>query len=114
MLNQITLVGRLVKNINLNKTANGKKVANLTLAIPRSFKNMEGIYETDFVDCTLWDTVAVNTKEYCHKGDIIGVRGRVESYVFEQEDYNKNELRVVAEKITFLSSKPKEDVKVST
>ena len=41
MLNQIVLVGRLTRNIKINKSENGKKIANISLAIPRSFKNME-------------------------------------------------------------------------
>ena len=103
MLNQIILVGRLTRDVQLKKTDNGKKVAVISLAIPRSFKNMDGLYDTDFVDCILWDQVASNTSEYCHKGDILGVKGRVQSRIYE--DKKKYRLEVVAEKVTFLSSK---------
>lgn len=48
MLNQTVLVGRLVKNPELRETENGNKVTNITLAVPRSYKNTEGVYETDF------------------------------------------------------------------
>ena len=96
MLNQIVLVGRLTSDLELKELEGGKKVAYLTLAIPRSYKNSEGEYETDFVPVVLWDEVAKNTSEYCKKGDIIGVKGRIES--------EPNRISVVAEKITFLSS----------
>lgn len=109
MLNQVTLVGRLVRNITVNKTENGKKISTITLAIPRSFKNTEGIYDTDFVNCTLWENVAMNTAEYCKKGDIVGIRGRIQSKVITEGDINKNIIEVIAEKVTFLSSKPKEE-----
>lgn len=102
MLNQIILVGRLTRDVQLKKTDNGKKVAVISLAIPRSFKNMDGLYDTDFVDCI---QVASNTSEYCHKGDILGVKGRVQSRIYEDEDKKKYRLEVVAEKVTFLSSK---------
>ena len=105
MLNQIILVGRLTRDVQLKKTDNGKKVEVISLAIPRSFKNMDGLYDTDFVDCILWDQVASNTSEYCHKGDILGVKGRVQSRIYEEEDKKKYRLEVVAEKVTFLSSK---------
>ena len=109
MLNQIILVGRLTRNIKVNKTDNGNKIATLTLAIPRSFKNSEGVYDTDFINCILFDNIAENTKEYCSKGDIIGVKGRVQSRVLEKEDGKKEYLiDIVAEKITFLSSKKEE------
>ena len=63
MLNQVILVGRLTKEVQINNSENGKKIAKITLAIPRSFKNMNGIYDTDFVDCILWDNTATNTAE---------------------------------------------------
>ena len=85
MLNQIVLVGRLTRDIVVNKS-NKSKVATISLAIPRSFKNSEGNYDTDFIDCVVFDVIAENTCEYCKKGDIIGVKGRVQSKVVEKED----------------------------
>lgn len=108
MLNQIILVGRLTKDVVINKTESGKKIANLSLAIPRSFKNMDGVYDTDFIDCILWENIAINTSEYCHKGDIVGIKGRVQSRLIEENDTKRNIIEVVAEKVTFLTSK-KED-----
>ena len=98
MLNQIVLVGRLVSDPEINELENGNKVTNITLAIPRSYKNSEGIYETDFIDCVLWNGIAENTSEYCKKGNIIGVKGRLQRL-------EGNELQVIAERVTFLSSK---------
>ena len=97
MLNQVVIVGRLVAKPIVEKNENGRKVSEITLAVPRSYKNAEGIYETDFIKCTLWNGIAENTVEYCNKGDIIGVKGRLECL-------GGNELQVVAEKITFLSN----------
>ncbi len=108
MLNQVVLVGRLVREFEVRLTENQKKVATITLAVPRSFKNLEGVYETDFIDCTLWDSTATNTKDYCHKGDILGIRGRIQSRTVEEDEKMHTVLEVVAEKVTFLSSKPKE------
>ena len=72
MLNQIVIVGRLVKDPELRETDSGKKVTNITLAVPRSYKNVSGEYETDFIDCTLWTGIAENTSAYCKKGDLLG------------------------------------------
>lgn len=104
MLNQIVLVGRLVKKPELREADNKKKYSYITLAVPRSFKNMNGEYDTDFIDCILWDNIASNTVEYCDKGDIVGVKGRIQSRVIEKEDTKKYVLEVIAEKVTFLSS----------
>ena len=109
MLNQVVLVGRLAQELQLNKSDSGKKVATITLAVPRSFKNMEGGYDTDFIRCVLWDNIAENTKEYCKKGDIVGVKGRIQSRVLEKDKKKETVLEIIGEKVTFLSSKPKEE-----
>lgn len=81
-----------------------KKVSNVVLAVPRSFKNMNGEYETDFFNCVLWDSVAKSTVEYCKKGSIVGIKGRLQSRVVEKEDESKKYyVEVIAEKVTFLS-----------
>lgn len=110
MLNQMVLVGRLVSDPEVKTLEDGKSVSNITLAIPRSFKNENGEYDTDFIDCTLWKGVAENTAEYCRKGDIIGVKGRLQVSNYEDKDTGENRKRmdVVAEKVTFLSSRSKD------
>lgn len=105
MINQTMLVGRLVREPEVRETENGKKVTNVTLAVSRSFKNADGEYETDFIDCTLWSGVAESTAEYCRAGDIIGIRGRIQTRTIENEDGTKSKRQeVVADKVTFLSS----------
>ena len=109
MLNQVVLVGRLTRDIVVNKSDKGVKVANISLAIPRSFKNSEGLYDTDFVDCVAFDSIASNTSEYCKKGDIVGVKGSVQSRTIENEGKKENIMDIICEKITFLSSHTKEE-----
>ncbi len=75
------------------------------MAIPRSFKNIDGNYDTDFVDCLAFDQVASNTQEYCKKGDIVGIKGRIQSKVVEENSIKKNIMEIITEKVTFLSSK---------
>ncbi|MEG0799193.1 MAG: single-stranded DNA-binding protein [Bacilli bacterium] len=113
MLNQTILVGRLTKDIEIIEDEAGKKRTHIILAVNRSFKNMDGIYDTDFIRCVLWSGLAENTCEYCHKGDIIGVKGRLQSSNYEKDGKTVYVLEVVAEKVTFLSSKSdkKEEVK---
>ncbi len=109
MLNQVVLVGRLTRDIVVNKSDKGVKVATISLAIPRSFKNSEGLYDTDFVDCVAFDSIASNTSEYCKKGDIVGVKGRVQSRTIENDGKKENIMDIICEKITFLSSHTKEE-----
>lgn len=109
MLNQLVVIGRLVKDPELRKTENGKNVTNITLAVPRSYKNSNGEYDTDFIDCVLWSTVAESTTEYCKKGDLLGVKGRIQTRTYEKDEEKKYVTEVVAEKVTFLSSKRQEE-----
>lgn len=98
MLNQVIICGRLTEK---PKFENDKKDCKIALAVPRSFKNANGEYETDFINCQLYGNIAQNTVDYINKGDLIGVKGRLQVV--------ENNLLVIAEKITFLSSKKTEN-----
>lgn len=104
MLNQVVLVGRLVRDPELLESEGGKNYTNITLAVPRSYKNQDGNYDADFIDCRLWSVIAENTSEFCKKGDLLGVKGRIESRVYEKENEKKYITEVIAEKVTFLSN----------
>ena len=86
MLNYFTLVGRITK------IEQGK----VMVAIPRNYKNNEGIYDTDIISVTIKGNIGENTREYCRKGDLIGIKGRI--FCLD------NNLELVAEKISVLSS----------
>ena len=111
MINQVSLIGRLVRTPELFETENGKKGSFVTLAVGRQFKNQDGEYETDFIDCTLWTGVAERTAEYCKTGDIIGIRGRLQTRIIENEAGTKyKRMDVIAERVTFLASaRPTDD-----
>ena len=113
MLNQVVLVGRITREPELKELEDGKKVSNITLAVPRSYKNADGIYETDFIDCTLWNGIANNLFEYCKKGDMVGVRGSLRTDNYEKEGKLMTKLNLFAERVTFLSSREKSE-KVQT
>lgn len=106
MLNQVVLVGRLTEDLKVIETEDGRKVSSINLAVQRTFKSPEGVYETDFIKCVLWNGIASNTAEYCHKGDIVGVKGRLQtSNYINKENIKKYNTEVIAEKVTFLSNK---------
>lgn len=101
MLNQIVMVGRLVQDLEIKELENGQRVSYITLAVPRSYKNADGIYETDFIPCMVWNNIADNAKEYCKKGDLLGIKGRIQT----RQEEDKNIIEIVAEKVIFLSSR---------
>ena len=73
----------------------------IIVSIPRSYKNENGEYENDMVKVTLEGTINDNTREYCHKGDIVGVKGRIR--------VDEDGMKIVGEKVTFLSSRTKDN-----
>lgn len=95
MLNQVVIVGRITRDIEILDER-----CVLQIVVPRSFKNEEGGYDTDFIEIIMGGNIAQNVKEYCKKGDLVGVKGRVQSRAIEGE-YKQE---IVAEKVTFLSN----------
>ena len=112
MLNNVILVGRLTQNPEITEIEEGKKVTTVILAVNRNFKNADGTYDTDFIRCILWNSVASTTTEYCRVGDVIGVKGRLQTSKYEDENKKTHYITdVIAERVTFLSTNKKhEDV----
>ena len=109
MYNLVYLIGRLVNDPELKKSENSKDYASITLAVQRNFKNVDGIYETDFIKCVLWNGIAQNTSEYCKKGDLVGIRGRIQVRNYQDGDDTKYITEIIVEKISFLASKKIEE-----
>ena len=108
-MNAVVLVGRLVTNPEIIVTENDKKLTAVTLAVHRNYKNSDGLYETDFIRCILWNGVAATTCDYCHAGDVVGIKGRIETRSYEDENKEKKYItEVIADRVTFLSSKKNE------
>lgn len=98
MLNQIILVGKVVTEPQQTNT--------ITLAVPRSYKNEKGVYETDFIDCVIPNYILSNAIDYLNKGDVVGIKGRLKTRMIDTEH---KVTEVICEKMTFLSShKPTE------
>ena len=115
MINQVTLIGRIVEKPILRSYENDVNVATLTLAVTRPFKNMDGNYETDFIKITLWNGVAQSTCDYTQKGDIGGVKGRVAmkdtevSFADQSQIFKKkiSILEIIGERVIFIHSNSK-------
>ncbi|MFS0783813.1 single-stranded DNA-binding protein [Bacillus sp. 1P06AnD] len=106
MINQVTLVGRLTKDPDLRYTAEGHAVSNITIAVNRHYRNEHGGYDADFVQCTIWKKSAENTAQYCRKGGLIGVTGRIQTRHYQDSaDKRVFVTEVVADQVTFIGNK---------
>ena len=99
MLNQTVLVGRIKEKPMLKELEN-KKLCELVLSVPRNYKDEDGEYQTDDIPCMLYNGIAENVVLYCEKGDLVGIKGRIENI--------DGSIKICTEKVTFLSSKKKE------
>ena len=112
MHNMVYLIGRLTEDPVLKETEEDYSMTAINLAVQRAFKNEEGVYETDFIRCVLWDAVASNMCEYCKKGDLIGIKGRLQNRSYEDEETKEKKYitEVIVDKVSFLASKKDKEV----
>ncbi|MCQ6274648.1 single-stranded DNA-binding protein [Bacillus sp. V3B] len=110
MINQVTLVGRLTKDPELRLTPEGTSVTNVTLAVNRQYRNQQGEIGADFVQCTLWKKTAENTVQYCRKGSLIGITGKIHTRHYDNQEGRRVYMtEVVAETVRFIDTKRPEE-----
>lgn len=106
MINRTALVGRLTRDPELRYTPNGVAVANLTLAVNRTFSNSEGNKEADFINIVVWKKTAENVANFLKKGSLAGIDGRLQSRSYENNEGKKVFItEVVADSVVFLDKK---------
>lgn len=110
MINNVVLVGRLTRDVDLRYTSNGTAYASFTVAVERNFKNQNGEKETDFINCAMWRKAAENFANFTHKGSQVGIEGRIQTRNYEnQQGQRVYVTEVLAEKFSFLESAKKDD-----
>ena len=85
MLNNVVLVGRMTKDAELRYTPNNQAVATFSLAVNRNFKSQNGEREADFINCVIWRQQAENLANWCKKGALIGITGRIQTRSYENQ-----------------------------
>ena len=105
MINNVVVVGRLTRAVDLRYTSNGTAYASFTLATDRDFKNQSGERETDFINCVMWRKPAENLANYTKKGSLIGIEGRIQTRNYDnQQGQRVYVTEVLAERFHFLES----------
>ena len=106
MINQVIVLGKISELPIMKETINGNKVATILLEVTRNFRNSEGEYEVDLMQFTLWKGIAESTVAIAQVGDILAVKGRLQTSSYESQEgiiYYNYEL--IAEKVSFVNSK---------
>lgn len=105
-MNKVILIGRVTKDIELKQTNSDKAVASFTLAVNRDYKNAEGNYDADFINCVAFDKRAETISKYVHKGDRFGIVGKMNVKTFEKSDGSKGYATdVMVDEFEFLEAK---------
>ncbi|WP_285141276.1 single-stranded DNA-binding protein [Lactococcus petauri] len=86
MINNVVLVGRIVREPELRYTPQNTAVATFTLAVNRRFKNAQGEREADFINCVIWRQPAENLANWAKKGALIGVTGSIQVRNYENKE----------------------------
>ena len=106
MINNVCLVGRLTRPVDLRYTQNGTAFGSFSLAIDRTYKNQAGENETDFINCVIWRNSAVNLSNFTKKGSLLGVEGRLQTRNYENHEGKKVYItEVLVENFSLLESK---------
>ena len=106
MINNIVLVGRTTKAIELKQNKNGTSYVQFTLAVNRPFKDEQGQQQADFIQCVAWNKTAETIAKYVPKGTMIGVEGRLQVRSYDNEAGVRQYIsEVLVNKFTFIESK---------
>ena len=102
MINNIILVGRTTKEIELKQNKNGTNYVQFTLAVNRPYKDEQA----DFINCVAWNKTAETIANYVSKGTMIGIEGRLQVRNYETEAGVRQYIsEVLVNRFTFLESK---------
>ena len=105
-MNKVILMGRLTKDVEIRQTPNNLSVARFTIAVNRRFKNANGEYDVDFINCIAWRKTGEFISRYFQKGSMIAVVGSIQTRSWDGNDGKKQyATEVVVDEAYFTGSK---------
>ena len=114
MLNRVGIVGRLVRDPELRKTASDRSVVAFTVALDNRTTN-NGEKSTSYIPCTAWNSTAESIAKFMKKGSLVGVDGHLNQRSYTANDGRKvSVVEVIADSVQFLEKKNDSSVNSST
>ena len=106
-MNKVNLIGRLTRNVDFSTIGNEKiSKASFTIAVKRNYKNANGEYESDFIQCVAFRNTADFINKYFQKGDEIAASGRIQTRSYDTQDGTKRYVtEVIIEEVEFTYGK---------
>ncbi len=106
MINNVVLVGRLTRDVDMRYTQSGVAVGSFSVAVERNFKNANGERETDFINCVIWRKAAENFARFTRKGSLVGVEGSIQTRNYENNQGQRVYItEILVENFSLLESK---------
>lgn len=105
-INNVTLLGRLTKDVDLSYASTGTAIAMFSVAVQRNFKDKQsGEYEADFISCKAFGKTAETIANFFKKGSEIGIVGSIQSSNYEKEGRRIFRTDVVVNSFSFVGNK---------
>ena len=105
MSNRVVMVGRMTRDPELRRTGSGAAVTSFTLALNRNYNSADG-QQADYISCVVWNKVAENVAQYCSKGSLVGVEGRLRSRTYDNAQGQRVYVtEVVCDSVQFLETR---------
>lgn len=106
-LNNVQISGRLTKDVDFKYTPSGKPLARFTVAVGRNYKNGQGQYETDFINCVAWGKTAELIANSLKKASRAIFTGSIETGSYEGQNGKVYTTEVNVDFVEFLEPKDK-------
>lgn len=100
-MNKAILSGRTTAEPSLKYSQSGKAVCSFTLAVKRAYKNVQGEYETDFINCIAFGKTGELIANYVGKGQILPVVGNLQVRTYEKDGQKHWLAEVIVEEFDF-------------
>lgn len=109
MINNVILIGRLVREPELRKSSSGNSIANFTIAVDNRMKSPDGERTASFIPCVAFSQTADNVVKFVSKGSQVAVQGSLSQRSYAKQDGAKvNVFEILCDNVQFLEPK-KED-----
>lgn len=101
-MNNVQLIGRLTKEVEVKVSDKGTQIGRFTIAVNRIGAKEEQ-QQADFINCVAFGKTALNLSQYCKQGSQVAVEGKVQSFQYEKDNKTQFGMNIVANRVNFLS-----------
>ena len=110
-MNNVNIIGRITKDVEVRKTSTNKSVSSFSIAVD-NLATKDGEKTTSFFNCNAWNNVAETLSKYTRKGDRIAISGSLIQRNYEKNGEKISVVEINVNSITLIENK-KENASVN-